>query len=82
MHRGQGPGLSQAFSQESLIGSLFCSASISLFRAVSSALRDDVTSLIVGSFVYLILLVMGGFILPRCEFTRKCWHHCLRCPAA
>ena len=49
--------------------SLLCSTSISLFRAVSSALRNDVISLIEGSFVYLILLVMGGFILPRCELA-------------
>ena len=43
-----------------------CSMGISMFRAISSATRNEVSSLIVGCFFFLALLLLGGFLLPRC----------------
>ena len=42
------------------------SMGISMFRAISSATRNEVSSLIVGCFFFLALLLLGGFLLPRC----------------
>lgn len=38
---------------------------ISLFRALSSAARNQTVSLIGGCFVFLLLLMLGGFLLAK-----------------
>ncbi|KAK9794008.1 hypothetical protein WJX73_008792 [Symbiochloris irregularis] len=38
---------------------------ISLFRAISSATRNETVSLISGCFIFLVLLLLGGFLLSK-----------------
>ena len=56
-----------------------------MFRAISSAARHEVMSLIVGCFGFLALLLLGGFLLPRCAPPSACCACCawpLCCPAS
>lgn len=38
---------------------------IALFRAMSSAARNQTVSLIAGCFIFLVLLMLGGFLLAK-----------------
>lgn len=38
---------------------------IAMFRAISSATRNETVSLITGCFLFLVLLLLGGFLLSK-----------------
>ena len=40
---------------------------ISFFRAISSAARNEISSMILGCFLFLSLLLLEGFLLPCCK---------------
>ena len=38
---------------------------VAMFRAISSATRNETTSLIAGCFLFLVILILGGFLLAK-----------------
>ena len=52
---------------------------IAMFRAISSATRNETVSLITGCFLFLVLLILGGFLLSKREsLPLDLNHFCLR----